>query len=507
MASRPTAGCSPSPFGVVFALAAAWALAARADEVLPRRVASDADAVKRALVTLDVTFQDWAWDEPWRKRPPGTRSGSGLVLGDGRILTTASVVAGSTLLELHRGSEQTPWPARVVMVDHLANLALVAPDDPAFFAGLAPLAWADAPPPAADQGKVAFYRYRAARRLDAFGGTIVEVDGNDVGAGTAQLLTVAATAQMEGGGFGELVLQDAKFLGLAYAKWGDKVFFLPTPVLRTWLEDARQGDARKGFAAAGWRFQNLTNPELRAHLGVPRGREGILLSKVWPYATGAGVLEDGDVLLKLAGRELDARGNFEHPLYGPVRFGLLLTDGHVAGDTLDAEIVHAGVVKAVRLVLATDAPNRRAVPTVLAERQPRYLVHAGLVFQELSAPYLRAFGESAPLRLSILNELDGAAAPKDRARYVVLTQVLPDAATVGYENVRSRLVARVNGRAVQTLEEVAKALDKPVGGYQLLEFLENPDRVVLDAAKAEEAHARILKAYQIVPAQNLKTGW
>ena len=442
-----------------FLLASSSALAA--PETAPRVAAplSEADAVRAALVTLDVTFQEWAFDEPWRKRQPGTRSGNGLVLGDGRVLTTAGVVAGATLVELHRGVEPTPYRARVVMADALANLALVAPEDPAFFQGLSALPFADAQPSASDPVKASVHRIRNGRRVESLSASVVDLEANEPGAGGAQLLTMGLSLQMEGGGLAELVTRDGKLLGLSYARYGEKLMALPASVLRTWLTDAKRGDARRGFAAAGWRWQPLTNPELRAHLGVPKGREGILVNKVWPYATGAGVLQDGDVLLNLAGRDIDARGNFEHPVYGPARFGLLLTEGRVAGDQIEAEIVRAKATKRETLTLAPDAPNRRVVPTLPGEKQPRYLVRSGLVFQELSAPYLKAFGDSGPLRLAIQNELYGAmAAGPERQRFVVLTQVLPDAATVGYESVRNRLVSTVYGRAVQSLVEVDAAL-------------------------------------------------
>lgn len=492
---------------LLFTIVVAGGSARAAEENAPKRPPNDAEVARRGLVTVDVTFQEWAWDEPWRKRAPGTRSGSAVVLENGRLLTTANVVANATLIELRRGSDQTPWRARTLQVDHLANLALLAPEDGAFFTGLAPIPFADALPPASDQAKVSIHRYRNNRRLESVAGTISEVDAVETGSGTAQLLSGSATVQMEGGGQADLVLVNGRLLGLAYLRWNEKLSFLPSPVIRAWMDDALRGKDRKGFASAGWRWQVLTNPALRSQLGVPEGRAGILLSRVWPYGTGAGRLADGDVLLKLAGREIDARGNFEHPLYGPMRFGLLLSEGHLAGDEVEAEIVRQGRVQTLKVPLAPDAPNKRVVPMTLPDRQPRYLVRAGLVMQELSSPLLRAFNENPPLRLAIQADLDGASAPDDRARYVVLTQVLPDASTVGYESVRFRLVDTINGAAVRSLEEAAKALDATNDGYLVLTFSDSPQRVVLGAAEAKEAHKRVLDAYQIVPDRNLDSAW
>jgi S1-C subfamily serine protease len=475
-------------------------------EAAVREVATEAAQVRRSLVTVDVNYQDWAWDEPWRKKSPGTRSGSALVLPGGQLLTTANVVAGATLVELRRGNEQTPWRGKVVLADPLANLALVAPEDAAFLEGLVPMEWADTVPTASEGAKVAVYRYRSGRRLDAIPGTVVELDATEPGSGLAQLLTLSAAVQMDGGGLGELVVRDGKVAGLVLSKWGEKLSILPTVVLRPWLVDAARGDARRGFAAAGWKWQSLSNPVLRAQLGVPKGREGVLLTKVWPYATGAGVLSDGDVLLSLGGKSIDARGNVEHPQFGPVRFGLLLSEGRLAGDDIDATIVHDKQVRSLRLKLAPDAPNRRLVPALL-DGQPRYLVGAGLVFQELSLPWLRAFGDHAPLRLSVFNDLEGAFAGESRQRQVVLTQVLPDPTTVGYESQRGRLVSKVNGRAVQSLEQVAEALEAPQGGYVVVEFSDQPDRIVIDAKAAEAARERIIEAYQIAKDRNLASSW
>jgi hypothetical protein len=493
-----TAGCATAK--------AAPAAPAAPVEAAIREVATEAAQVRRSLVTVDVTYQDWAWDEPWRKKSPGTRSGSAVVLPGGQLLTTANVVAGATLVELRRGSEQTPWRGRVVLADPLANLAIVAPEDAGFLNGLEPLAWSETVPTASEGAKVAVYRYRSGRRLDAIPGTVVELDASEPGAGQAQLLTIAAAVQMDGGGLGELVVRDGKVAGVVVSKWGDKLSILPTVVLRTWLEDAARGESRRGFAAAGWKWQSLSNPVLREQLGVPKGREGVLLTKVWPSATGAGVLADGDVLLSLGGKAIDARGNVEHPQFGPVRFGLLFSEGRLAGDDIDATVVHDKQVRSVRLKLAPDAPNRRLVPALL-DGQPRYLVGAGLVFQELSQPWLRAFGDNAPLRLSVFNDLEGASAGEGRQRQVVLTQVLPDPTTVGYESQRGRLVSKVNGRTVQSLEQVAEALETPQGGYVVVEFSDQPDRIVIDAKAAAEARQRILEAYQIAKERNLASSW
>jgi hypothetical protein len=60
---------------------------------------------------------------------------------------------------------------------------------------------------------------------------------------------------------------------------------------------------------------------------------------------------------------------------------------------------------------------------------------------------------------------------------------------------------------VQTLEQVAEALEAPQGGWVVVEFADQPDKVVIDAKAAAGARQRILEAYQIARDRNLASSW
>ena len=82
---------------------------------------------------------------------------------------------------------------------------------------------------------------------------------------------------------------------------------------------------------------------------------------------------------------------------------------------------------------------------------------------------------------------------------MLLSSVLPDAANVGYQELKDVIVERVNGHEVRTLADLRKAFASPEQGFQVVEFLpgQSAARVVIDAKEAEAAAARIREAYGV----------
>ena len=63
--------------------------------------------------------------------------------------------------------------------------------------------------------------------------------------------------------------------------------------------------------------------------------------------------------------------------------------------------------------------------------------------------------------------LDWVHAPEAGAHAVVLTRVLADPATLGYQPLRDLVVESVNGVRVKSIEEVAAAFGHPIGGFDV----------------------------------------
>ena len=119
----------------------------------------------------------------------------------------------------------------------------------------------------------------------------------------------------------------------------------------------------------------------------------------------------------------------------------------------------------------------------------------------MTVSYLRSWGTDwkrrAPFRLSYYTNESPA---KDRPALLLMSQVLPDPYNIGYQDQRSLVVEKVNGQRVSRLEDLRDALQRPIGGFQVIEFVAGDSlrRMVLAAGDLErDATTRILKRYGI----------
>jgi S1-C subfamily serine protease len=512
MRSRTTASSRPRARGLV-ALGAAAALAACASTrpaqapvvvTLPvatpttQVVVANAAALRAGIVSVRITGQDWNARAPWEKQPPWTRTVTGLVVPNHRILVASTAFGNHLLVEAQKLGSEARTVARVALVDQEGPLALVEVDDPAFWEGLAPLPLAKQAP---TEGAVTIHRWQRSGLFDSYPGTVRQVRAGRHGLSQTTLLTLEVATGAEGLGDSEVVVADGRVAGLVTGRSGDTFAALAAPVLAQFLDGAASGDWR-GFARAGLSWEDLTNPALREALGLAPGETGIRLLRVAPNGSAGGVLERGDVLLEVAGSKLDATGRYDHPLYGRMLFAQLFTDGRRPGDTLKVKVLRDGRRLELALPLRRMLPEQEKVPPYLYGHGPGYVIVGGLVFQELTRPYLAAYGDwarRAPPRLLIALDREGAVPDPESPRIVVLASVLPDAANLGYQDLRDLIVQKVNGRPIGSLEQLRQALASPPGPYHVIELLpgQAARRLVVGVEEARAAVARLHEAYGV----------
>jgi hypothetical protein len=455
------------------------------------------DPLRASVVSVRITGQEWNWRTPWAKQAPWNRVVTGLVVPGPRVLVASSAIGNHLLIEVQKQGRDERWPAQVRLADSEGPLALLDVDDPSFWAGLLPLPLAETVPVS---GEVKVYRWLRSGQFDAATANVRQVRAARHGLSRVTLPSLEMTSAMEGGD-SEVVVGDGKALGLVTSRAGDTLTAMASPILRQFLQDAGE-PTYPGFARAGLAWQEMTNPALREYLGLRPGEGGVRLTRVVPHGSGAGVLEPGDVLLRVGGVEIDATGQYEDLLYGRLSCALLFTQGRRPGDSLELGILRNRERLSVKITLRRMLPEQERVPPYVIGRGPDYAVVGGLVFQELTGPYLTAStdgGRRPAPRLLIAVEREGAFPDPVRPRLVILTSVLPDAANLGFQDLRDLIVTTVNGTAIGSLEDLRRAAASPVGGYHVVEFLpgQGPGRLVLDVAEAEASRERVRNLYGV----------
>ena len=91
----------------------------------PSSERSSAAAVASRLVRITVTFQTQNPFQPWLFQAPDNRSGYGILIAPGEVLTTEHLVRNHTHVELLRARTGEKIAAKVTIADPRLNLALL----------------------------------------------------------------------------------------------------------------------------------------------------------------------------------------------------------------------------------------------------------------------------------------------------------------------------------------------------------------------------------------------
>ncbi len=459
----------------------------------------------RHVVQLHVTYQLHDEYQPWAKTKPRQRKAHAVLVRDGVLVTEAEMVENATLIQVEKHGEPRKVPARVLHLDRHVNLALLTVDDPGFFDDLEPAPLADAVP----QNR----EYRIVRwkegQLEEAGSRFSRMEVFNLRTYGAQVALLVVNTDLDAGGAVEPVFHRRDLVGITEWAKEDRAHVIPAGMIQTYLDAALDDDGYPGFGHLGLFWQENRDPGLAAHLGLSGDPRGVIIRQVHQGGSAHGTLMPLDVLLALDGHPIDADGYYDHPRYGRLKYPHILIDGHLAGDTLPVTVLRDGQVLDLHLTLVPYPADAPLVPWRAPDTPPPYLVAGGLVFRTLDLDYLQAWKDwtkKAPRRLVTYWDLQRHAQTPDQRRIVLLTYVLPDPYNIGYHDVNNVAVASVNGRPVDSIDDVAAAFDEPLDGYHVIEMMPNGTRheIVLDAGTFEEASERILGSYGIPAGERLE---
>jgi hypothetical protein len=217
-------------------------------------------------------------------------------------------------------------------------------------------------------------------------------------------------------------------------------------------------------------------------------------------------LRVGDVLLSVNHQSIDADGSYQDPIYGRVSVINLTTTVPFAGDKLPVTIMRDGARQKLEIGLFHVPPEDYVIDPYVIGRAPRFYILGGMVFQELTRQFLKEWGPNwnreAPQRFVYYDRYQANLFPTKR-KLVILTQVMPTKATVGYEHLNYLVVKRLNGQEITNLADLARASQRPVDGFHKIEFEEDPHTIFLDANEVAEQSGALQKLYSLPTMQRL----
>jgi S1-C subfamily serine protease len=455
--------------------------------------------VERSVVRIVCNAQHPDWYTPWSAGTMTRHMGSGFVIDGGRILTTAHLVSDARFVALFLYGDPNPHEGRIVVEGHDCDLALIRPVEEHLLDGVPALALGDLPPL---RSTVETYGYSSGSdQISSTRGVVSRIDRQlYIHSGADGHLAVQTDAAINPGGSGGPVVQDGKIVGVAFQNNRELQsvgFFIPTEVIRHFLLDASDG-TYDGYPDLAVRTSTLENPAARRSAGMREGESGVRVDWISPGGSADGPIRVGDVLLGIDKEPIADDGTVAS---GELRlpFGLLV-DRHQIGETVTLGILREGERKEVTIAL-------RGFPALVRwsnqyDRRPRYYVYAGLVFVPLDLEMLKTYGDtwSADADSDLLYELLFRHQEEPRIllkERIVLLRRLDHPVNVNMWTTKNTLVERVNGRSIDSLEGLIRAIEENKNPYHTFEFAYFGRMDALDREAADRANPQILHDYAV----------
>jgi len=448
-----------------------------------------------SLVRVNVTGQPYDYFRPWQKKAPQSKRALGAVLSKGRVLVTADLVANQNYVELERAESGEKTAANVQVIDYEANLALLEPAERNFLDGITPL---DIATDTVVGDRLAAWQLEPTGALVATEGLVTTIQMTHYPVDIGQFLTyrVSISMQYRENSYTIPLVKNNKLAGLLlrYDSRAQLVDAIPAPIIIHFLKDA-ETEKYGGFPSAGFSFFPTRDPQLRTFAGQTGKPGGVYVTSVEPNmpAVKAG-LQVGDIVTEIGHNVIDQNGNYIDPLYGKIELTNLLTAHAFAGDNVPFQVQRDGKPLQFNVTLEHRAAQNYVVAPYNLDQPPLYYVLGGVIFQELSRQYLKEWGatwqKEAPQRFVYLDRFQSELFPEGHRKIVVLSQVLPANATIGYDDLAYLVVKKVNGAEVKSLADLAEAVKHPIDGFIKIETEEDPKQIELEAAQvATEAPA------------------
>lgn len=463
--------------------------------------ASGAPGPAASMVRISTTAQQPDYSVPWNPGNVGGGVGAGFVIEGKRIMTNAHVVSNATFITVLKEGDPTPWEARVLYIAHDCDLAILGVYDEKFFEGTKPLEFGGIP---ALESTVSAYGYPiGGDRLSVTTGVVSRIDFLPYSHSEVDShLAIQVDAAINPGNSGGPVMQNGKVVGVAFQGFSGAVaqnvgYMIPTPVIRRFLQDVKDGSYDRYMDLAATYFP-LLNPAKRAALGVTEPDAGVVIGSVFGGGPSEGKLEPGDVILKIDGLKVYADGKID--LEGEKTEMAEVFERKFKGDEVKLEILRGGAKQEVSLTL--DRPWPFEMQAHSYDKRPRYVLVGGLLFQPLNRDFIES-QKNVDARLRyffdyyVTDHLY-----REHPEVIVLSDILKDPVNTYAAPFKGGIVEKINGQHIRSLQDVAAAFEQP-GEFHVIELLGEGRPIVLERSALAEAKDRIGARYGVTVDRNL----
>lgn len=437
------------------------------------------DALENSILKIYVTSKSQTSYSPWNADSLAS-SGSGFIIADNRILTNAHVVADHIFVEIQRDGTPKRYQANVEFVSHEMDIAVLKVKDESFFDKSKPLALGELPD---IHQEIMVHGFPiGGDTLSTTRGIVSRIEYMPYVHSGLAYQTIQIDAAINPGNSGGPAIINGKVAGMVMQKSDESAenigYIIPTVMINRFLADIADGKY-DGFPAFSVETQNLLSPSLKQKYQLKDDQSGVLISKVCANTAAEKVLKENDVITHIDGKKIDDDGMAALTARKTINFRHYL-DLHQIGDTFDIDIVRAGKPQQVQLLL-----DKSDKSTYTYDKEPRYVIYGGFVFVATETY------DACQTREDYDERKD-----KQKVDDVSVTQVLAASGNLGFHDLPSLGVEKLNGERFNTFEEFYQRLRATTEPFVILEDYAGYE-VAIDRKLADSEHADILEQYSI----------
>ena len=490
----------------------ALCLVAIAVHVMQSDVGADEPANLDAVVKVHSKNRAINLSSPWLKQTPRSVSGSGVIIGDGQLLTNAHVVLNAMEVTLQPFNSSERVPAKVKILAAGIDLALLEFEPTGELLDVEPLTFTSESP--AVQSTVQVYGYPTGGDAQSVTeGIISRIEHTSYRYGAVGL-RIQIDAAINPGNSGGPAIVDGQVAGIAFSHVrtaNDIGYVIPAEEIKKFMDDVADGiyDGKPDFNAI---YQHLENPVLRRRLKLSPDVKGVLCHGVREQKDSP--LKEGDIITHIADYSVDNRGRCR------IRNEVNLSFTRLAVEVADNGHIPVTVIRnGTEQKLTVPVEMRKRLIGYTVGNLPRYFVYGPVVFSEATADYTYAIdaagvtGDANRRRaMSVVSSLmKQAKSPLIERRHefrdedsaeelVVVTRLLTHETARGYRTIPYFLTVKsINNHKVNGFRQLIGLLRDASDEFVEIRFFDSlADVIVLDRQQILTATEAILEDNGIV---------
>ncbi len=428
-----------------------------------------ANEVRDAVVKVYVTSNRMDYYRPWQSLGSESTTGSGCVIAGNRILTNAHVISDHTFIQVRKESDPKKFIAKVTAIGHDCDLSILTVEDPDFFNGIPSLKFGELPQLQDTVTVIGFPM--GGDKLSITEGVVSRIEIVSYIQSLKKLLAVQIDAAINPGNSGGPVLQNGKLVGIAMQGISSSQnigYMIPIPIISHFLKDLEDG-RYEGFPIVGIDSQNTENKALRSFYEIADLEGGVLATRILPFSSADDHIKEGDVILEIDDIAIAVDGTFEFRKNERLSASYLISDKQI-GENIKVKLNRKGKILAETFSLIQYGG---LVPEPHYFEKPPYYIYGGLIFTVLSTDLLQSWGnewwKKAPL--DFVSFLMGSKRlnEKRKKEIVVLLEVLPDDMNIGYHELQSQVITKINGQEFDSFKDFVTLIENNHDDYIIFE--------------------------------------